>query len=84
MSESRHRSHRTSNPRNLRSGVMRHVVGFACLFGYFLFSDVRASPGEGTLSNVTVLFFLLKCTVAYGVGYFLYTPVHRAWLDSKG
>ncbi|MGV0953532.1 MAG: hypothetical protein ACOYBR_04415 [Fluviibacter sp.] len=83
----RHRSRRSRhsrNPRNLRSSLMRHVVGFAFLFVYFLVSEVHSNPEEGTLSNLTVIFFLLKCAVAYGVGYFLYTPLHRAWLDSKG
>ena len=80
----RHRSRsRSSNPRNLRSAVMRHVVGFAFLFVYLAFVGFKANSEDGTLSNLTVIFFLMKCAIAYGLGYFLYTPVHRAWIDSK-
>lgn len=68
----------------MRSSVMRHVSGFACLFVYFLLSNLQSDSEAGTLSNLTVLAFLAKCLVAYGIGYFLYTPVHRAWVDSKG
>ncbi len=80
----RHRSgSRSTNPRNLRSALMRHVIGFATLFIYLAFVGFKADPEDGTLSNLTVIFFLVKCVVAYAIGYFMYTPVHRAWLDSK-
>ena len=80
----RHRSRsRSNNPRNLRSTLMRHVVGFAVLFIYLAFVGFKADAEDGTLSNLTVIFFLVKCAIAYAVGYFLYTPVHRAWQDSK-
>lgn len=78
-----HRSRR-GQPLSLRSSVMRHVVGFAVMFVYLAFVGFKADPEDGTLSNLTVVFFLIKCLFAYGIGYVLYTPVHRAWVDSKG
>lgn len=78
------RSKSSSNPKRLRSMLMRHVVAFVCLSIYMAFAAFMGFRDEGTLSNLTVVFFLGKCLVAYGIGYFLYTPVHRAWVDSKG
>lgn len=84
MSETVHRHHhRSRNPSNLRSAVMRHVVGFGFLFVYLFVVWYWSNPEDGTSSNMTVIFFLVKCFLAYGLGYFLYTPVRRAWMDSK-
>lgn len=63
---------------------MRHIVGFACLFVFFLLTDLKSNSNDGTLSDLTVFIYLAKCLVVYFIGYFLYTPVYRAWIASKG
>lgn len=75
-------SHR-ANPMSLRTKVIQHVAGFAVLFGFFLLSGVYESGKGGTLSDWSVIFYVILALIAYAFGFFGYPIVHRAWQDSK-
>lgn len=80
-----HRHHsrsRSNNPRNLRSAIMQHVCGFVLLAVYLLSVSVTSSTEQGTSSNSSVVFYLITCAIVYGLGYFLYNPIRKAWKDS--
>ena len=85
QSEHQHRRHRShgSKPKSLRTQVMRHVVSFAVLFVFFLFSAWKQSGVESNTSDWSVIFYVVFGGVVYGISYILYPIVHRAWADSK-
>lgn len=62
---------------------MQHVVGFIALFSFFMLSIFFESGKGGTLSDWTVIFYVVVSFFAYGFGFYAYLIVRRAWLESK-
>lgn len=78
----RSRAHRTI-PMGLRTKVIQHVAGFAVLFIFFMFSGMYETGKGGTLSDWSVIFYVILALIAYASGFYVYPIVQRAWQDSK-
>lgn len=61
---------------------MRHVAGFVLLTIYFLIVIAFSGRSVGSAGNSGVILFILSCFLVYGLGVFLYKPLHRAWVNS--
>ena len=79
----RHRRSYGGKPKSLRTQVMRHVVSFAALFVFFLFSVWKQSGVEANTSDWSVIFYVVFGAIVYGISFMMYPIVHRAWADSK-
>jgi len=79
----RHRRSHSGKPKSLRTQVMRHVVSFAVLFVFFLFSAWKQSGVEANTSDWSVIFYVVFGAIVYGISFMMYPIVHRAWADSK-
>ena len=80
----KHRHRRShGKPMTLRTQVMRHVVSFAVLFVFFLFSAWKQSGVESNTSDWSVIFYVITGAIIYGIAFMMYPIVHRAWADSK-
>ncbi|MGV1015857.1 MAG: hypothetical protein ACOYBW_00610 [Fluviibacter phosphoraccumulans] len=72
-----------ANPLGMRTRVTRHIAGFAVLFGFFILSGVFESGKGGTLSDWSVVIYVILALIAYAFGFYVYPIVNRAWQDSK-